>query len=138
LDLTFEKTYSVLESYRDNISIIELWDNGIVYFKIDDNIQIELEDSTAHFNYLKSKYDGKTKFIVLVETGRDTSISKEAREHAADPGRNEMTLACAVMVKSLAHRLVINFIINFTKQQTTKMRMFDNKQKAIDWLLSFK
>ena len=133
-----EKTYSVLESYRDKISTIELWDNGIVYFNIDDNIQIEIEDTTAHFDYLRSKYDGKTKFKVLVETGKDTSISKEAREYAAAPGRNEFTLASAVIVKSLAQRLVINFIINFTKQQTTKIRMYDNKQKAIDWLLSFK
>lgn len=138
MKLIEENTYSVIESHRDNISLFELWDNGITYIKIDDNVQIEIEDSTAHFNYLKSNYDGINKFKILVETGNYTSISKEAREYGTAPERNEMTLATAVIVKSLAHRLVINFIINFTRQQTMKMRMFDNKQKAIDWLLTFK
>ena len=87
---------------------------------------------------MEKKYDGINKHIILVEPGLDSSISKEAREFATKPESNEMTKATAVIVKSLAHRLVINFIINFTNQQTMKMRMFDNKQKAIDWLLSFK
>lgn len=136
--MVLEKTYSILESHHDNISLIEFWDNGITYIKIEDNAQVELKDSQNQFNYLKSKYDGKNKFRILVETGRYTSISKESREFATVPERNEMTMATAVIVKSLAHRLVINFIINFTNQQTMKMRMFDNKQKAINWLLSLK
>jgi hypothetical protein len=136
--MVLEKTYSVLESHHDNISNIEFWDNGITFIKIDDNIQVELKNSQDQFNYLKSRYDGENKYRVLVETGRYTSISKEAREFASKPESNEMTKATAVIVKSLAHRLVINFIIHFTNQQTMKMRMFDNKQKAIDWLLSLK
>jgi hypothetical protein len=136
--LVLEKTYSILESHHDNISLIEFWDNGITYIKIEDNAQVELKDSQNQFNYLNSRYDGKNKFRILVETGRYTSISKESREFATVPERNEMTMATAVIVKSLAHRLVINFIINFTNQQTMKMRMFDNKQKAINWLLSLK
>lgn len=136
--MILEKTYSILESHHDNISLIEFWDNGITYIKIEDNSQVELKDSQNQFNYLNSKYDGKNKFRILVETGRYTSISKESREFATVPERNEMTMATAVIVKSLAHRLVINFIINFTNQQTMKMRMFDNKQKAINWLLSLK
>lgn len=138
MELVLEKTHSVVESHRDNISLIEFWDNGITYIKIDDNSEIELEDSKAQYLFLKSRYDGKNKYRILVETGESTTISKEAREFASVPERNEMTLATAVIVKSLAHRLVINFIIHFTKQQTMKMRMFDNKQKAIDWLLHYK
>ena len=130
--------YSVLESYTDRASNVEFWDNGIIFIKLKDNLQIELQDSQKQYLFLKSKYDGINKHIILVEPGNDTSISKEAREFATKPESNEMTLATAVIVKSLAHRIIINFIINFTHQQTMKMKMFDNKQKAIDWLLSFK
>ena len=49
-----------------------------------------------------------------------------------------MTKAMAVIVKSLAHRIIINFIIKFTNHQPMKMKMFDDKQKAINWLLTFK
>lgn len=130
--------YSVLESYSDRASTVEFWDNDIVFIKLKDNIQIELEDSKKQYYFLKSKYDGINKHVILVEPGNDTSISKEAREFATKPESNAMTQATAVIVKSLAHRIIINFIINFTHQQTMKMKMFDNKQKAIDWLLSFK
>ncbi|MES2514430.1 MAG: hypothetical protein V4580_09805 [Bacteroidota bacterium] len=134
--MTLEKTYSVIEFHRDNISATEVWDNGIIYFKLEDNIHIEYEDSKNQFEFLKSKYDGINKRLVLVETGSYTSISSEAREFSTRPEVHIYTKASAVIVKSLAHRIIMNFIINFTKQQPVKMRMFDNKQKAINWLLS--
>lgn len=131
-------TYSVIESYTDRVSEVEFWSNEIVYYKLKDNITIELEDSKKQFLFLKSKFDGINKHIILVEPGLDTNISKEAREFSSRPDSNEMTAATAVIVKSLGHRILINFIINITQQQTMKMKMFDDKQKAINWLLSFK
>lgn len=130
--------YSVIDSITDRASTIEFWDNNIIFIKLKDDIQIELEDSTKQYLFLKSKYDGINKHLILVETGFDTTISKEAREFSSKPQSNEMTKATAVIVKSLAHRILINFIIKLTHQQTMKMKMFDDKQKAIDWLLTFK
>lgn len=130
--------YSVIESITDRASTIEFWDNDIIFIKLKDDIQIELEDSKKQYLFLKSKFDGINKHLILVESGLDTSISKEAREFSSKPESNEMTKATAVIVKSLAHRILINFIIKLTHQQTMKMKMFDDKQKAIDWLLTFK
>ncbi len=130
--------YNVIESLEDRASTIEFWDNNIIFIKLKDNIQVELEDSKKQHLFLKSKYDGIHKYIILVETGLDTSISKEAREFVSKAESNEMTQATAVIVKSLAHRIIINFIIKITHQQTIKMKMFDDKQKAINWLLTFK
>ena len=127
-----------MESHRHRISTIEFWDIGIVYIKLDDNEEIRFEDSKAQYEFLKTKFDGVHKLKVLVEPGRYTEISKEAREFSAQPESNEMTMASAVVVKSLAHRIMINFIINFTRQGAMKMKMFDSKEKAIDWLLSLK
>jgi hypothetical protein len=125
----------VLKVYKDRISQIEVWDNGIFYIKLEDHVLIELEDSKRQLEYLRKHFDGVNKMRVLVEPGQYTDITKEAREFSARPESNAMTLASAVIVKSLAHRLIINFLINFTRQQAMKMRMFDNKQKAIEWLL---
>jgi hypothetical protein len=137
--MTIDRTkYSVIESVEDRVSNIDFWDNGIIFIKLKNNIQIELEDANKQFLYLKGKYDGVHKHIILVEPGLDTSISKEAREFSTNPQSNEMTAATAVIVKSLAHKLLINFIIKFTHKQTMKMKMFDDKQKAINWLLTHK
>lgn len=130
--------YSVIESHTLRESVIEFWDNEIIYIKLKDNIHVELEDSKKQFQLIHSKYDGINKNLILVEIGNDCSISKEAREFGERPESNEMTKAMAVIVKSLAHRIIINFIIKFTRQQTMKMKMFDDKQKAIEWLLTIK
>lgn len=130
--------YSVIESYEQRASAIEFLDNSIVYIKLKDNTHIELEDSIKQFQLIHSKYDQINKNLILVEIGNDCSISKEAREFGERPESNEMTKAMAVVVKSLAHRIIINFIIKFTRQQSMKMKMFDDKQKAIEWLLTYK
>jgi len=135
--LTLTQKYLIVDSRRDRISSIEIWDNGIVFIRIDDNSEVSLQDSKDQQAFLTAKYDGRNKHLVLVEPGRYTSISKEAREFSTLPESNNMTMASAVIVKSIAHRIIINFIINFIRQQNMKMRMFDDKNKAIEWLLSF-
>ncbi len=136
--MVLTEKYSVLESHRDRISTVEFWDNEIIFIKIDDNSEVGVEDAKMQHVFLLSKYDGKNKHIILVEPGRYTTISKEAREFSERPESNEMTAKTAVMVRSLSHRILINFIIGIIRQQTMKMRMFDNKSKAIEWLLSEK
>jgi hypothetical protein len=135
--LTLTQKYLIVDSRRDRISSIEIWDNGIVFIRIDDNSEVSLQDSKDQQAFLKAKYDGRNKHLVLVEPGRYSSISKEAREFSTLPESNNMIMASAVIVKSIAHRIIINFIINFIRQQNMKMRMFDKKEKAIEWLLSF-
>lgn len=133
-----KNSYKVVDSHSEKNAKFEYWNNGITYFKLRDNVELTLEDSEAQYNYLKSKYDGVNKFRILVDTGIDTNLSKEAREFSTIPEKNEMTLATAVIVKSIAHRILINFIIKFIHQQTMKMKMFDDKEKAIEWLLTIK
>lgn len=128
----------VKETITDRISTVEYWDNGIIFFSLKDHAKIELEDAKLHYEYLKRRYDGQTKYKILVETGRYTDITKEAREFSSRPETNAMTLASAVIVKSLPHRIIINFMINMTRRQKMKMKMFDKKEKAIEWLLNLK
>ena len=134
--MILEKTYTVLESQTTRVSTNEVWDNGIIFMKLKDNVQVEYEDSVHQFEFLKERARGEHSCLVLVEAGRYTNISKEAREFSTQPEINRYTKPTAVIVKSLAHRILINFIINFTRQQTMKMRMFDDKEKAIHCLLA--
>lgn len=130
--------YKVTESVRQRIATIDFWDNGITNIRIDDNVEVTLKDAEEQYEILRVRYNGKTKYRVLAEPGRYTSVSKEAREFSTVPERNAMTAANAVVVRSLAHRLVINFLINFIQRQSMKLRAFDSKEKAIEWLLSVK
>lgn len=130
--------FIIEKSVRLRISTFEFWDNGIVYIKIDDNAEVQLEDSKTQYELLKSLFDGKTRFRVLVDPGRYTSVTKEARDFSSLPETNAITAATAVIVKSLAQRIMMNFLIRFFKDQNTKLRMFDSKEKAVRWLLNVK
>lgn len=136
--MTTATTHTILETHRKRVVTIEFWDNGIICMKLDDNEMLELEDSKSNFDFLLSKFDGKNKHRILVEPGRYTEISKEAREYSSQVDSNAMTLGTAVIVRTLAHRIMINFIINFTRQSSMKMKMFDNRDKAIEWLMNLK
>lgn len=130
--------HSILDRHRDRVSTVEFWSNGIIYIQIDDKAEIELEDAKRQYEFLLSKYNGKNKHRVLVDPGKFTTLSKEAREFSQRPESNAMTLATAVIARSLAQRIVINFMISIIHQQTMKMRMFETKEKAIQWLLTRK
>jgi hypothetical protein len=120
------------------MATIEFHDNGILLLRLKDNTEFQLEDSIELYKVLLSKFDGKNKFRLLVDPGGYTSITKEAREFSGNPEKNIMTAATAVIVKSLAHRLVINFIVKLLQEQNMKIKMFETKEKAIEWLLSVK
>lgn len=119
-------------------STISFLDNGIVLLKIDDNSEVQVEDSIEQHKILKKNYIPGKKFRILVDPGRYTSISTEAREYSSRPENNNLTLATAVIIKSLAQRIVINFMINFVQKQNMRMRMFESKEKAIEWLTGLK
>ncbi len=132
------ENYSILETHQQTVFAIEIWDNGITHVDVAGNTVVELKHLKAQYNFFKERYDNINKFLILVESGHDSTLTKEAREFSALPETNAMTEATAVVVKSLAERLIINFIINITNRQAMKIRLFDDKEKAVKWLLSLK
>lgn len=136
--MTKSGPYKIVQLVKHRISTIEVWDNNIVYIKIDDNEEIQLEDSINHNLFVNSVFDGKNKVLILVEPGEFTQITKEARDFASKFKNNEFTLATAVIIKSLSQRLIMNFITKLISPKTFKMKLFEDKDEAIDWLLTLK
>jgi hypothetical protein len=126
---------SIKESIRDRVSTIEFLENGIIVFRLDDHVTVSIEDAVLHMKYLRERFNGE-KFRILVEPGKYTDITKEAREFSAKPENNIYTRASAVIVRSIAQRIIINFIVSFTRNQPVNIRMFDSREKALDWLES--
>ncbi len=128
--------HAVLETFTHPVFTINRMDTGIFHVQIAADTVLELKDVQDQHDFFKSRYDSVNKFIILVESGENSSLTKEAREYASLPETNSMTLGTAVVIKSLAERIITNFMINVVQQQAMKIRMFDNREKAIKWLLS--
>lgn len=127
----------ILKTYNQSDCTIEFWENGIVYFKLKDDIEITREMSIANYLVLKENYHPHKKFYVLVDTGKDTTITKESREFSSLPETNAFTKAVAVITKTMAQKMVINVIMSFVRKQT-KMKAFTDRDDAIKWLLEYK
>lgn len=115
---------------------IHFLENGIVHVQVAGDCIVDVKHIRAQHEFLKSRFEPGHKFCILVESGYDSTLTKEAREYSALPETNTMTLATAVVVKSLAERLILSFIINMINRQVMKIRLFDCREKAFKWLLS--
>lgn len=130
--------YTILETHLVEMFTIHMLDNGIVHIEVAGDTIVDVKHIKAQREFLKARFDGKTKFSILVESGYDSTLTKEAREYTSLPETNAMTLATAVVVKSLAERIIINFIVNITSRQAMKIRLFEQRENAMKWLLSLK
>lgn len=117
----------------------EVWmsEKGILYLRMKDYGEVDLEEATLCFKIYKEMGIGPENKVVqmIIATGT-ASITPEARKYAAEHGRN-FFLASAVISESLAVRLVVNFFNTFYRHPVP-LKMFETEEKALAWLNTFK
>lgn len=70
-------------------------------------------------------------------TANYLSISEEARKYFQSNKANDLNLAHAVVLESLATRILVNFFQNINKP-TMPLKIFNNFDSAINWLNAMK
>lgn len=111
---------------------IRLINSSLVENVIIDYTSIDTEDVLKIKKVNLQLTDGKP-YAVLVDSGLFTSITKEARELIASAEFAQKTIAKAILVHSLGHRIVGEFYIKINKP-LIKTKIFANRDKAIEWL----
>ncbi|PCJ84919.1 MAG: hypothetical protein COA57_08350 [Flavobacteriales bacterium] len=120
------------EKIETTTTFVWIRNDGIICVQVKDNAEVELEDSIQTFEVVK-KLAGEGKKPVLVLTGIGGTITPEVREFSSSERASEPTLAEAIVVKSLAHRIIVNFIINFNKP-ARPIKLFNDEKEAVKWL----
>lgn len=95
----------------------------------------ELIDS-SEINLMKKinlELSNNKPYVLLVNSKEFASITKSARELSASQEMAETTFAKALLVNSLAHKLVGNFYLNVNKPYI-KTKIFTQRDKALAWL----
>lgn len=111
---------------------IRLRENGIVFFKLKEDAVVDLEEAKEIYNITMALTRGE-KYSSLVDARATISLSKEAREWSAKPELHINLIAQAIIVSSLANRIIANFIIKFNRAKAP-MRLFSTEEKALEWL----
>lgn len=113
-------------------------EDGIVFAKYKSDIKIDLEAAKILVEDRKkiSDYQNYPLFIDATEVSK---MSKEARNYFGTKEGAEFISAAAIYTNSSLSKFLANFLIrvNLIKQHTV-VKAFDNKEKAIEWLKTFR
>jgi hypothetical protein len=73
-------------------------------------------------------------FATIIDTANIKSISKEARDwYSQVQNDNPRNVSVALIVNSFYTRIIANFFLGF-KNSRTEMKIFNEKDDAIEWL----
>lgn len=109
-----------------------LLEEGILVVRLLENSDVDLEESKQMQRKSLQMTSGK-RFVSLIDARVKLNVTKESREWGSTPEAQKNMIAQAILVTSLANKLVGNFIIQFHKPKA-KTRMFSDESQAIAWL----
>jgi hypothetical protein len=112
---------------------------GKIYYLDEDTLCVEYiddhvvdEENVMEFHAIFNKEAEKEKLKLLVLPGQNTSASREAREYSQNTVLNSS--GEAIVVYSLAQRIISNFYISFKNKAAYPIKMFNSKEEAVKWL----
>lgn len=114
-------------------STIFLREDGIFQLAVKPNSHIELGDSLEIFEVLQKYSNAVENILLLTIIGEDCTWDKEAREFTTTKEYSKLIKGEAIVVSSLAHKLLFNFTLKTFKPQLA-MNLFSQEDKAINWL----
>ena len=109
-----------------------LLEEGILVVRLLENSDVDLEESKQMQRKSLQMTSGK-RFVSLIDARVKLNVTKESREWGSTPEAQKNMIAQAIVVTSLANKLVGNFIIQVHKPKA-KTRMFSDESQAIAWL----
>jgi len=113
---------------------IELLENNIVRIELFDKQVIGEHESRKINNSIGSLTEGRRARILLVPQP-NTSFDHGAREFSSSDEGLQFTIADAMVVTSLAHKILVSFYLKINKPKKPS-KAFETEQDAIKWLLT--
>lgn len=122
-------TESIISLEKTDISLLE---DGILENHVKAMCHIEENDIWAIKKANLSLTNGKA-YCILVTAGHLSSISKEAKQLTASKDFAQNTIAKAILIDSLGHKIVGNLYLKINKPYI-RTKVFTSRELAIAWL----
>lgn len=108
--------------------------DGIIQLNTSDDAWFTIKESQEFVEALK-KITGGVPHLILKVPGAHALVDKDSRTYMATEEALRYSIAEAVIIRSLAQRVVGNFYLNFNKP-VRPVKLFDAMEQAENWLLS--
>lgn len=109
---------------------------NIVELKFEQGFEGEIEDSKLIVKRLAEFKTNNIPVLLLAVYEEDNFFSKEARDYVASSAVNSVVRAEALVIKSMALRIMGNFYLKVNKPARDS-RLFNNRALALEWLQKF-
>lgn len=118
----------------------DIWidERGILHLHLHENIELDLEEAKKCFKIYEELGCKRNKVLQIMDAGKgNPTVTKAARDYAAEMGK-EYFIASAIISKSLAVRMMVNFFNSFYKGHGVPFKLFPNEEEAVKWLETFR
>jgi hypothetical protein len=113
---------------------IEIRPDGILHVHVTVDTEMTMEHAKAIVAARTELAQGR-KYPLLSTASKYTLPNKEVRDYIASERRSELVLADAIVFNGLGQRLMANIFLKINKP-VRPIRVFTEKEEAVDWLLS--
>lgn len=110
--------------------------NDIVYVTFKDDCNLDIPLQMRLLDYYRDITDGKLMHFMFF-AAENVTLTKEARDNAVKIEDQSMLGASAVVVDTLAYKLIANFYLKFNKPKRP-YKVFSKEEEAIKWLKTIK
>jgi len=125
-----------MQSYKTPIATVFELGNGIQKEVWDAGEMTDVKAVEEHMRILREHLTGKGTFCILIDSSRNTKMSKDIRDFLGDYKIQPLPNAVALLIRSRIAR-VIGSIFLRAKKTPYPMKLFTDEKKATDWLLSY-
>jgi hypothetical protein len=123
-----------MELIESKTATLSLVDGNMLLVTMKENAEVDLESTKENYEITMRLTQGK-RYISLVDVRAYVTITDEAKKHATQPIMYTNVIAQAVVITSLATRLLANFLIRFTQNnKDVEMKLFNDYDVALNWL----
>ena len=129
-------TLNKTKTISTRCAVFDLIEDGILRVRLLENAEIDIDESKLMQKKSLSMTQGK-KFVVLIDARAEVVVSRESREWGSTEEGQKNLIAQAIVVNTLANRIVGNFIIKFHKP-IAKTALFTDERNALAWLIEQK
>lgn len=121
-----------IAEFQTPTSTVRVIRPNIIENIIKDYANIDVKD-VLEFKALNKELMGDKPYAVLVNSAITATITKEARELSASKDFVQNTVAKALLVSGMGHKIVAKFYLKINKP-FIKTEIFTDREEAIKWL----
>ena len=126
-------SYIILKTQKTQTMEASLCDDGIVRVLFKKDSEMDVEDVKQNYKVFSDLVDGKYYSFLYSPENNAVSYTDEALTYAKDAANTAFPKICiAVVVKTLAQKLLTNFYIKFFNKPSYR-KTFNNYNEAEEW-----